>query len=148
MEYIPISPQAGDEIRFASLRRRLVVVFYDALLLAALLLVAGFAYIPIFGAVQSGFQKAVFQLYLLIVVGMYFVIFWSRGGQTLAMKTWRIRLVMADGRAVPVSRCVLRFVLASAGLLAVGAGYLWALFDRDRQFLHDRIVQTRIINTN
>jgi len=39
----------------------------------------------------------------------------------------------------------LRFCLALAGLALAGAGFWWALFDRDRQFLHDRLLGTRLI---
>lgn len=134
--------------QFASLKRRLVSMFYESLLLAALLLVAGFAYIPVFGALHGPFQKAVFQLYLLGVVGVYFVVFWTRGGQTLAMKTWRIRLVTAEGGAVSMPLCVRRYALAFAGLLCVGLGFLWAVFDREHQFLHDRLSGTRLVKTD
>lgn len=145
----PADAGASDEpMPLASLRRRLVSLFYDLLLLTALLLVAGFAYVPFFGAAQSGLQKAAFQMYLLVVIAMYFVTFWSRGGQTLAMKTWRIRLVAQDGGIVTASTAMLRFVLAFGGLLCAGAGFWWALFDRDRQFFHDRMARTKIIRTN
>ena len=141
----PGVPGAGQ---FVSLKRRLVSMLYESLLLAALLLVAGFAYIPVFGALHGPFQKAVFQLYLLGVIGVYFVVFWMRGGQTLAMKTWRIRLVTAEGGALPMPLCVRRFALAFVGLLCAGLGFLWAVFDRDRQFLHDRLLGTRLVKTD
>lgn len=134
--------------QFVSLKRRLVSMLYESLLLAALLLVAGFAYIPVFGALHGPFQKAVFQLYLLGVIGVYFVVFWMRGGQTLAMKTWRIRLVTAEGGAVSMPLCVRRFALAFAGLLCAGLGFLWAVLDREHQFLHDRLLGTRLVRTD
>lgn len=122
-------------------------MLYEVLLLSALVLVAGFAYVPIFGAIHGPFQKAVFQLYLLAVIGGYFVLFWRRGGQTLAMKTWRIRLVTKNGKKLSIPRCLQRFALAFAGLLCLGLGFLWALVDRDRQFLHDRLTGTRLVKT-
>ncbi len=132
----------------ASLKRRLASMLYESLLLFALCLVAGFAYIPIFGSTHGPFQKAVFQLYLLGVMMFYFVTFWKRGGQTLAMKTWRIRLVGADGSAATAAQCSARFCLAAAGLLCAGVGFLWALIDPERQFLHDRLCKTRLVSTN
>lgn len=119
-------------------------MLYESLLLFALCLVAGFAYIPIFGSINGPFQKAVFQLYLLGVIMLYFLTFWKRGGQTLAMKTWRIRLVSADGTPPTTAQCIARFSLAVIGLLSAGAGFLWALFDPERQFLHDRLCKTRL----
>jgi len=61
------------------------------------------------------------------------------------MKTWRIRLVNPDGTRLTLGQAALRFVIALLGLLLAGFGFWWALFDRDRQFLHDRIVGTRLI---
>lgn len=132
----------------ASLKRRLASMLYESLLLFALCLVAGFAYIPIFGSIHGPFQKAVFQLYLLGVMMLYFVTFWKRGGQTLAMKTWRIRLVGADGNAATTAQCAARFCLAAAGLLCAGLGFLWAFIDPERQFLHDRLCKTRLVSAN
>lgn len=130
----------------ASLRRRLASMLYESLLLFALAMLAGFAYIPIFGGIHGPFQKAVFQLYLLGVMMLYFVVFWKRG-QTLAMKTWHIRLVNTDGGTPTTAQCAARFCLATLGLLCAGAGFLWALLDSDRQFLHDRLCRTRLIKT-
>ena len=79
-------------------------------------------------------------------VGAYYVCFWTRG-KTLAMKTWRIRLVRADGGGrVNPGRALHRYVLAILGTLAVGLGFAWALFDRDRQFLHDRLAGTALVS--
>lgn len=141
-----VPPQAT--LQYASLRRRMVSMFYESLLLVALLMVAAFAYLPLLGIPHSPFQKAVFQLYLIGVLLAYFVIFWKRGGQTLAMKTWHIRLVTANGGSLPAPLCILRFTLALAGSLCGGLGFVWALFDRDRQFLHDRIAGTRLVQAD
>ncbi len=63
------------------------------------------------------------------------------------MKTWRIRLVRAaDGGAVNPGRAAHRFVLALLGTLAAGLGFAWALVDRDRQFLHDRLAGTALVS--
>ncbi|MDP1897905.1 MAG: RDD family protein, partial [Sulfurimicrobium sp.] len=68
------------------------------------------------------------------------------GGQTLAMKTWHLRLVSADGAPLTRRRAILRFALALPSTL-LGIGILWALFDRERLFLHDRLAKTKIILT-
>lgn len=131
----------------ASLKRRIAAMFYESLLLFALLMLAGFAYLPVFGGIHGPFQKAVFQLYLLGVMMLYFVVFWKRGGQTLAMKTWHIRLVRLDGQMLSVPQCVARFALATLGLLCAGAGFLWTFADPERQFLHDRLCKTRLVRS-
>ncbi|MEW6512897.1 MAG: RDD family protein [Pseudomonadota bacterium] len=84
-------------------------------------------------------------LHLAGVMGFYFVWYWRHGGQTLAMQTWRLKLVGVDGRAPTLTQLVLRYVLSWPSLLFYGAGLFWAMFDRDRQFLHERLSGTRII---
>lgn len=139
---------ANASLRIPSIRRRLAAMFYESLLLFALLLFASFAYVPIFGGADSAFRKAVFQLYLLAVMMIYFLIFWTRGGQTLAMKTWRIKLTDLQGSTISIPRGVLRFCLALLSLSLFGLGLLWALFDPQRQFLHDRLAKTRLVSTD
>ncbi|HNH25004.1 MAG TPA: RDD family protein, partial [Accumulibacter sp.] len=67
------------------------------------------------------------------------------GGQTLAMKTWRIRLLSADGRPVRPAQALLRFLLCWPSLILVGVGIVWAMVDRDHRFLHDRLAGTRLV---
>jgi uncharacterized RDD family membrane protein YckC len=87
------------------------------------------------------------QLHLLAVLLIYFVWFWRHGGQTLAMKTWKIRLESAiTGKTVTLPQALLRFGLCGPSVLFFGAGLVWAVFDRERQFLHDRLAGTRLVN--
>ena len=83
------------------------------------------------------------RLYLGAVFAGYFLWCWLRGGQTLAMKAWHIRLVAPGRASVPPGKALLRFVLAAL-LVPSGIGILWALFDPERQFLHDRLAGTRL----
>lgn len=129
----------------ASLRRRLASLLYDGMLLLALWFVAGFLVVGVFPEPPKGSGRIAFQAYLLLVTGVYLVWFWRRGGQTLAMKTWRIRLVGIQGQPISLRQAWLRFVLAAVGSAAFGAGYVWAMLDREGQFLHDRIAGTRLV---
>ena len=86
----------------------------------------------------SGFRRHALQVFIAAFFAGYFLWCWLRGGQTLAMKAWHIRLV-----DVTPLKAVLRFLLAFALL---PASIVWALVDRDRQFLHDRLVGTRLVN--
>jgi uncharacterized RDD family membrane protein YckC len=124
---------------------RIAAMVYESLLVVAVVFVASFLIIPVVGELKAPWQRHLFQIYILGVLFAYFAAFWLRSGQTLAMKTWRIRLVTLDGGRLTLKQAALRFVLALLGLLLAGAGFWWALFDRDRQFLHDRIVGTRLI---
>lgn len=124
---------------------RLSAMVYEALLLTAVVFVASFIIIPVVGDMQAPWQRHLFQVYILSVVFAYFGAFWLRSGQTLAMKTWRIRLVNAHGDVLTLKQAGLRFGLALLSLLLAGGGFWWALFDRDKQFLHDRILGTRLV---
>jgi uncharacterized RDD family membrane protein YckC len=74
-----------------------------------------------------------------VVFAAYFLRCWLRGGQTLAMKAWRIRVVdITPGKAL------LRFAYAVI-LVPTGLSALWIFFDKDRQFLHDRLAGTRLV---
>ncbi len=131
--------------RVPSVARRLASALYDLLLVVALVLIATFPFLAFFGDSTHGWRRHVLQGWVLAVAAAYFVGFWSHGGQTLPMKTWRIRLVREDGSKIGIARGIHRFVLALLGTLAVGLGFLWALWDRDRQFLHDRLAGTQLV---
>lgn len=120
-------------------------MIYESLLVAAVLFVASFIVLPVVGDMHAPWQRHLFQAYIVGVMFAYFSAFWLRSGQTLAMKTWRIRLVDQGGGTPSVRQVALRFAVALAGLLLAGVGIWWALFDRDRQFLHDRIAGTRLV---
>jgi uncharacterized RDD family membrane protein YckC len=137
---------AAQAPRRAGLFRRFGSALYDLLLVAALLLVATFPFLGLLGDSTHGWRRHVLQLYVVAVAGAYFVGFWTHGGQTLAMKTWHIRVVRFDGLPLTRGRAVHRYLLAILSLLAVGLGFLWALVDRDRQFLHDRLAGTAIVD--
>ena len=129
----------------ASLRTRLAAMIYELLLVVAVIFIASFIFIRLTGDAQNGGKHIAFQMFLLGVVFAYFSTFWLRSGQTLAMKTWRIKLVDREGALITLPRAALRFVLALLGLSLGGASIVWALFDPDRQFLHDRLAKTRLI---
>ncbi|MHB8915694.1 MAG: RDD family protein [Thiobacillus sp.] len=129
----------------ASLRSRLAAMIYELLLVVAVIFIASFIFIRLTGDAQNGGKQIAFQLFLLGVLFAYFSTFWLRSGQTLAMKTWRIKLVDRDDALITLKHAALRFVLALLGLALGGVTIIWALFDADRQFLHDRLARTRLI---
>jgi len=82
---------------------------------------------------------------LWLVTGAYAVASWRRGGQTLGMRPWRLKVVAADGSPAPLPALCVRYAVGSVSLLALGAGFWWALFDHNRLTWHDRTSGTRII---
>jgi len=125
--------------------RRVVCMLYETLLLAAVLFVASFLFLSFTHDAMSTSIKPVFRGYLLLVTATYFIWFWLHGGQTLAMKTWHMRLERKDGSALTLRQAAIRFFASLFSIGLFGIGILWALFDRDKQFLHDRLAGTRIV---
>ena len=121
------------------LARRLASLVYEALLVFAVAFFAGALFLAASGGrdATQGLRRHELQAVLALAIAGYFLFCWLRGGQTLAMKAWRIRLVDVTPR-----KAAARLALAAA-LLPVSI--VWALFDRDRQFLHDRLAGTRLI---
>ncbi len=154
-----------------SIRRRLAALPYEALLILAVLFIAAFPLAGLKGATLQGVAHLLSQFYFLCVTAIYFTWFWRHGGQTLAMKTWRFRVISASGQPLTLIRALARFGCATlffgpavGGLLllffpsrispAVAmwafppmvATILWAQFDSDQQFLHDRMAGTRLVS--
>jgi uncharacterized RDD family membrane protein YckC len=124
------------------LPRRMASMVYEAVLLFAVAFFAAWLFFFASGGREatSGGLRHGLQLFILTVFAAYFLWCWLRGGQTLAMKAWHIRLVdVTPGKAV--------FRLLLAGVMVPTAiSIVWALFDHERQFLHDRIAGTRLVN--
>jgi len=161
--------------RLAGLLARLGAALYEALLVAALAFLTGFLLLPLVspGTAATATQLTVpavparIALFCILfsVIALYFVWSWTGGRRTLPMKTWRMRVALADGAPPDGKTALLRYLAAWIGPLLALAGYvllrehglqflawillafnfLWALVDRDRRFLHDRIANTRIL---
>ncbi|MCB1959501.1 MAG: RDD family protein [Rhodocyclaceae bacterium] len=134
-------------VELGGLRRRLAALVYEGLLLVGVLalfyLIPNLIYSMAVEVAPAGWFG---WLHILVVLGGYFLYYWCTSGQTLAMQTWRLRLVTADeGKPVAWRRALLRYLLAWPSICLFGAGLWWALIDRDRQFAHDRLARTAII---
>lgn len=166
MKAAPAAPALGPQA--PGIARRLAAFLYEGTLLFGIVWFAGFVY-----GVATNQRHALegafgLQATLFVVLGIYFVYFWSRQGQTLAMRTWRLRLVAPDGRPPGAGRATLRYLLAWLWFLpALAVVGLWGLtgggvvfavvvagvlayaalarLRADRQFLHDVACGTRII---
>lgn len=149
-----------------SLKRRFLAMTYEAMLLFAVVFIAGYLFDALTQSRHALMLRHPRQVWLFVVLGIYFTWFWTHGGQTLAMKTWNIRLVDGTRDRLSLARAVARylllwiFVLPTLALLYVAdvTGWgsvlalaaalvippLYARFDRDRQFIHDRLLGTRL----
>jgi uncharacterized RDD family membrane protein YckC len=163
-------PPARAAVRAPSVRRRLACMLYEAVLLFGVVMVAALAYGTLTDQRHALQGSKGLQVFLFVVLGAYFAGLWSSSGQTLAMKTWHIRVQAANGRAPSRTRAAARYVaswlwflpaLASAQAAGihnvafmafmVAAGMVaYALLARlrsDRQWLHDVLCGTWLIDT-
>ena len=158
----------------ASLARRLGALLYEALLLLAMAFVAGFALLPLISpnaamsstlVIPPVFARTMMSCILVAGAAIYYAWCWSDGRRTLPQKTWRLRLVDRADRPPTRKTALVRYAagwlgpaaaLAAYGVLRPGGtgryaalllllNYAWALVDPTRQFLHDRIAQTRVV---
>ncbi len=127
--------------------RRLTSMLYEGLVVFSISLI-GFL-LPQVALAGFGMAASAKQLWLhlVILLMLYFVWCWLNGGQTLPMKTWKLRIANPDGSPPRPTQALLRYLAAWPSIALFGVGILWAVFDRDKQFLHDRIAGTRIIST-
>ena len=125
--------------------RLLACLLYEGLVVFGIVLIGFLMPQIVLAAYGMGFSSKALWLHIVVLLMFYFVWFWLNGGQTLAMKTWKLRIVNIDGTPVSLKQGWIRYALAWPSVLFFGAGLIWALFDRDRQFMHDRLAGTCIV---
>lgn len=125
--------------------RRLLSLVYELLLLTAVVLLAAGVATTLAYATGGAHPRALTQLTVTGACLGYFAWQWQGRGQTLPMKTWKIRLETAGGERVTVTRALLRAILSVPCYGLFGITVLWALVDREKQFLHDRLAGTRLV---
>jgi uncharacterized RDD family membrane protein YckC len=133
-----------------SLPRRLAALLYDAVLLLGLLMLAILLLIVPYDLIAARpfphgdpLYRTLLQGYLLAVIGGFYVYFWTHGGQTLGMRSWRFRMLRDDGAPLSLTDALSRFAWATLSLAPAGLGLWWCLLDRDGLAWHDRRSRTR-----
>ncbi len=151
-----------------SLRRRMACWLYEGLLMFGVVFLSGYLFGTLSQTRNALDNRHALQAFLFVIFGIYFVWFWAKG-QTLAMKTWNIRLVDRHDAPVTQKRALARYCLSwlwflppliaispfnlSGGeisVLLIGWVLIWALLSRfhpDRQFWHDAWAGTRLVNS-
>lgn len=133
--------------------RRLAALLYDTMLVGGLLIMAIVPVILVLGILfgweqidTAGLRRNPFYIaYLLCVPLLFFVCFWKLAGQTLGMRTWRIRIVDELGEKISWRAAVLRYFAAILSWAMLGLGYWWILIDPEKRAWHDRLSGTRLI---
>jgi len=127
----------------AGIIRRMAAMLYDTLLLTAVLFVAS----AIAVAINRGQAVAhpLYYLSLAAICYLFFCWFWTNGGQTLGMRTWRLKLITESEKAMNWSQASWRFLFALIALLPFGLGLFWMIFDSQRLAVHDRLSASKIV---
>jgi uncharacterized RDD family membrane protein YckC len=163
-------PSPGPvDLATPSLRRRMAAFVYEGVLLFGVLFVSGYLWTALTRQRHAMEGQTGLQAFVFVVLALYFVVFWTRGGQTVAMRAWQIRLVTAEGAPVGRLRALLRYLaswlwfvpaLLSARVarlpsaleifVLLGIGIVtWALLSLlhpQRQFWHDALCGTRLVS--
>lgn len=142
-----------EHARSPGLLRRLAAICYDAVLVFGVVLLLWTLFYFVVSAVtgkEDISHEPLTQLFWpLALAGMvgFHVWFWTHGGQTLGMKSWRVRVVDEQGRDPSYRQALLRYLFAWVSAAALGLGFLWVLFDPQQQAWHDRLSGTRLLMT-
>jgi uncharacterized RDD family membrane protein YckC len=157
------------ELKTPALWRRMACWIYEGMLLFGVAFLAGYLFGTLSQSRHAMDNRHALQAFVFVIFGIYFVWFWAKG-QTLAMKTWRIRIVDPEGRAVSQLRALGRYALSwvwflppliaiapfqlsggESAVIIVGWVCIWALLSRFHphgQFWHDAMAGTRLISSN
>jgi len=127
------------------LMRRLAAIFYDSLLLFAVLFIATLPLLLLTQGEAIESDSGYFLPYLLSISFLFFGWFWIHGGQTLGMRAWRIRVQQANGSNITWLQALIRFFSAIFSWAVGGLGFLWIMVDKDRKAWHDRLSSTEIV---
>ncbi len=127
---------------------RLVALVYDSLPVIAIWMLVSAIVLALRGGTPVPPWSAAFWLQaaaLWLITGLYAVGSWRRGGQTIGMRPWRLRVVDEHGATPSTPQLWRRYGWATLSLLAGGLGFLWSIVDRDRRTLHDIASATRFV---
>ncbi|PMR74312.1 RDD family protein [Billgrantia endophytica] len=143
-----------DDAWPAGLGRRLGGMMYDAFLVAAIWILIAILHLGFLRLVlglaaeevgDGSLQRLTLQLLLLVGAFLFFAFSWTRGGMTLGMQAWRLRVQTLDGRQITWAQSLVRYVVAWVSLATFGLGYAWVLFDSERRSWPDIVSGTRVV---
>lgn len=161
--------QQHSALPVPTVKRRLISMIYEAFLLVAVEMLATGIYLAVTGNRQEPVFQHGLKAVVFLVAAAYFIHFWTDSGHTLAMKTWRIKVVQPGHARLPFRTAALRYLLSwgwflpalvacyalgikgkaeVTGVIVLGmVGWaMTAFLDKDRQFLHDKLAGTRLVS--
>lgn len=127
--------------------RRLAAIVYDSVVVLALLMLAALVAMLLGVGQKTAFRDPGFTLYLLAVWYLYLAWCWTKGGMTVGMRAWRIRIENDQGRTPSWGKTVIRFLVSLLSAALLGAGFLWSLVDKNYRTWHDIVSGTRLVRS-
>jgi len=126
---------------------RFAALLYDAFPIIALWMAVGALALGITqGQMDPRHPPMLYQFALLSTTAVYFIFSWTRGGQTIGMRAWRLKLVSSQhSRSITITQALLRLTVAFISLTVFGLGFLWAFIDTEGHTWHDRIAKTQLV---
>jgi uncharacterized RDD family membrane protein YckC len=139
----------------AGLLRRLAALLYDGFLVAAIWMAIGFCIQLIVGPDSNQLVDGVIQInpvvraitFTLMVSSAagFYIWFWMRSGQTLGMVSWRLKVLDTENELPTLPKALMRFILAWPAFFLFGIGYFWMYIDQDKDAIHDRLSNTKVV---
>ena len=123
-------------------------MFYDSILLCSVFFLTTFILVAFrdAGEIESG--NIIYNSFLILLAYFYFCWHWTKGRQTLGMRSWKIKVFDETDSTLNWKQASLRYFAALLSLSLLGLGFIWALFNKDKLTLHDRLSKTKLIITN
>lgn len=134
-----------NQLPSAKLWRQIAAMFYDSLLIIAILFIVT-AVLLVFTDGEAIEHSHLYNLFLLLIIFIFYGWFWTRSGQTLGMQAWKIKIVHELGGRLSWGTCLLRLTFALVSIICMGMGYWWRLFKP--YTWHDYLSQTRIVDVS
>ena len=133
------------------LPKRFLIMFYDAILLIALLFFASILVAVPFNIAYDGQISPTYIFYMLyihVIACLFLGWCWTHGGQTLGAKTWRIKLISDSGNNITWSQAILRYIGSLLCWMTLGLGFLWCYTNTDRRAWNDILSKTHLIKVS
>lgn len=135
----------------APLLRRLAAMLYDGLILMALYILPGGLLVTLVSKLMGSeelirLSPAMAMSYWFTIAFLYYTHSWRKGGQTVGMKAWRLKLINENPRPLQLSQCMLRTGVGFFSLMTAGLGFWWMLIDKQQRTWHDIASMTRVVH--
>jgi len=124
--------------------RHMAIIAYDALLLLAILFLATAIVLPFNNGEAFTSSQYFFPIYILLISFLYYGWFWTHGGQTLGMKTWKIKILTLNHKPMTWPLAFKRFLLSFFSWGFAGLGFLWKFIDKKQYTWHDKLSKTTL----